>query len=430
MKAACLSGARFDGEAGFNGEDCNLDMRPRQIAVLGATGSVGQSTLGLVRDVNCAASGRAEEGPISIEVLTANQDVAGLAALSREFRPDRAVIADAGRLGDLKAALAGTGVEPAAGASALTEAGGGDADWVMAAIVGAAGLAPTMAAVKRGACVALANKECLVSAGPLFLAEVAKSGANLLSADSEHNAIFQMFDFERPETIDTITLTASGGPFRTWKSEDLKDITPAQAMAHPTWDMGAKISIDSATLMNKGLEVIEAFYLFPVEERQIEVVIHPQSIVHSFVSYKDGSVLAQMATPDMSIPIANTLAWPGRIKTSAPKLDLARMGTLTFEPPDHDRFPALGLARSALQTGGVAPTILNAANEVAVAEFLGGRLGFGEIVEVVEETMSEMSRSSSGDLSSDLPADLEGVIDIDHAARKHAAKQIRDMAVA
>lgn len=401
-------------------------MKPRDIAVLGATGSVGQSTLGLVRDVNVAASGRACEGPISIEVLTANGDVAGLAAIAREFRPRRVVLADETRLADLKAALEGSEVEVAGGASALIEAGGGDADWVMAAIVGAAGLAPTLAAVKRGACVALANKECLVSAGPLFLSEVARSGATLLSADSEHNAIFQMFDFDRPETVETVTLTASGGPFRTWRLGDLKSVTPEQAVTHPTWDMGAKISVDSATLMNKGLEVIEAYYLFPVEEDQIEVVIHPQSIVHSFVSYKDGSVLAQMGTPDMSIPIANTLAWPGRIETSAQKLNLAGMGTLSFEPPDHTRFPALGLARSALQTGGAAPTILNAANEVAVAEFLGGRLGFHEIVGIVEETLSGMDDGTI----KEFPSDLETVIGIDRAARGQAVKRIGEVVAA
>lgn len=401
-------------------------MKPRDIAVLGATGSVGQSTLGLVRDVNIAASGLAHEGPISIEVLTANGDVAGLASLAREFRPRRVVLADEARLSDLKAALAGSDVEVAGGASALIEAGGGDADWVMAAIVGAAGLAPTLAAVKRGACVALANKECLVSAGPLFLSEVAKSGATLLNADSEHNAIFQMFDFERPETVEKITLTASGGPFRTRSLEDLKSVTPAEAVAHPNWDMGAKISVDSATLMNKGLEVIEAFYLFPVSEDQIDVVIHPQSIVHSFVSYKDGSVLAQMGMPDMAVPIAHTLAWPSRIKTSAPKLDLAAMGTLTFEPPDHDRFPALGLARSALQTGGAAPTILNAANEVAVAEFLGGRLGFHEIVGIVEETL----RGTDDSTIREFPCDLEAVIGIDRAAREQAVKRIGEVAAA
>lgn len=401
-------------------------MKPRDIAVLGATGSVGQSTLGLVRDVNIAASGQAHDGPISIEVLTANSDVSGLAAIAREFRPRRVVIADEACLGDLTAALAGTDVEVAGGASALIEAGGGEADWVMAAIVGAAGLAPTLAAVKRGACVALANKECLVSAGPLFLSEVARSGATLLSADSEHNAIFQMFDFDKPETVESITLTASGGPFRTWQLGDLKSVTPEQAVAHPTWNMGAKISVDSATLMNKGLEVIEAYYLFPVEEPQIEVVIHPQSIVHAFVSYKDGSVLAQMGTPDMSIPIANTLAWPGRIKTSAEKLNLAGMGTLSFEPPDHDRFPALGLARSTLRTGGAAPTILNAANEVAVAEFLGGRLGFHKIVGIVEETLSLMNDSAI----SGFPEDLDAVMSIDHAARRRAVKRIGEVVAA
>ena len=403
-------------------------MKPRKIAILGATGSVGQSTLALVRDLNVAASGHAHEGPISVEVLTANRDVTGLADLAREFRPQRVVVSDEAKLGDLETLLAGSGVDVAAGASALREAGAGEADWVMAAIVGAAGLAPTMEAVKRGRTVALANKECLVSAGGIFLDQVKRSGATLLPVDSEHNAIYQVFDFERPEAVEKITLTASGGPFRTWSKAEIVHATPAQAVAHPNWSMGAKISVDSATLMNKGLELIEAAYLFPVEPDQIDIVVHPQSVVHSFVAYRDGSVLAQMGSPDMRVPIAYTLAWPDRMDAAVKRLDLASLGTISFEAPDHDRFPALGLARGALQSGGAAPTILNAANEVAVAEFLAGRMGFHEIVRIVEETISFMGQDEG--IGTGLPTSLEDVIGIDRAARKWALKRSGEVAAA
>lgn len=405
-----------------------MQLKPRKVAILGATGSVGQSTLALVREVNEAASGHAHDGPISVEVLTANQDVTGLAQVARDFRPERVVIADETKLDALRSELAGSGVEVAAGTSVLEEAGGGEADWVMAAIVGAAGLAPTMAAVKRGTTVALANKECLVSAGSVFLDEVKRSGATLLPVDSEHNAIYQVFDFERPEAVEKITLTASGGPFRTWSKAEIVKATPAQAVAHPNWSMGAKISVDSATLMNKGLELIEAAYLFPVEPEQIDIVIHPQSVVHSFVTYRDGSVLAQMGSPDMKIPIAYTLAWPDRMEAGVKRLDLAGLGTISFEAPDFERFPALRLARAALQSGGATPTILNAANEVAVAEFLAGRMGFHEIVRVVEETISFMGQEEG--IGGALPSSLGDIIGIDHAARKWALKRAGEVAAA
>jgi 1-deoxy-D-xylulose-5-phosphate reductoisomerase len=405
-----------------------LQLESKKIAVLGATGSVGTTTLGLVEDVNTKASGVPYDGPVSIEVLTANTDAEGLAKLALKFKPDRVVLGDEKNLSILKDALSGTSIDVASGRAALIEAGAGDADWVMAAIVGTAGLAPTLEAVKRGATVALANKECLVSAGPVFLEAVEKSGATLLTADSEHNAIFQMFDFDNPQTVETITLTASGGPFRTWTKAELQKATPDQAVAHPNWTMGAKISVDSATLMNKGLEVIEAYYLFPVEKDQIEVVIHPQSIVHSFVSYRDGSVLAQLGTPDMAIPIAHTLAWPTRIETSAEKLNLAKMGTLSFAAPDLERFPALALALDALQTGGAAPNILNAANEVAVGEFLAGNMGFHSIVPVVTETL--MGLSNTAPLGARQLKSLAEIEEIDQEARNWAARLVNEMAVA
>ncbi|MEE8534446.1 MAG: 1-deoxy-D-xylulose-5-phosphate reductoisomerase, partial [Kiloniellales bacterium] len=330
--------------------------RPRSVTVLGSTGSVGRNTVELIE--------RGRER-FDVVALTAHSSVERLAEQARRLRPELAVIADGNLYAELKAALAGTGIETAAGETALVEAAMRPADWVMAAIVGAAGLAPTLAAVRRGAIVALANKETLVCAGALMMAEVAGNGATLLPVDSEHNAIFQVLDAERPDTVERIILTASGGPFRARSLEDMADVTPEQAVAHPNWDMGAKISVDSATMMNKGLELIEAHYLFTMPEGRIEILVHPQSVVHSMVAYVDGSVLAQMGQPDMRTPIAYTLAWPARMAAPVERLDLAALGTLTFEAPDPERFPALRLAREALCDGGGAPTILNAANEVA-----------------------------------------------------------------
>lgn len=380
-----------------------VDGDVRTVTVLGSTGSVGCNTLDLIA--------RNRDG-YAIEALTANINVKLLAAQARQFRPGLTVIADESSYADLKDELAGTGLRIAAGREALIEAAGRPAEWVMAAIVGAAGLEPTLAAARRGSIIALANKECLVCAGPIFMDEVRTSGATLLPVDSEHNAIFQVFDFDRRDAIDRIILTASGGPFRTLDLEVMAHVTPAQAVAHPTWDMGAKISVDSATMMNKGLELIEAHQIFQLPEDRIEILIHPQSVVHSLVAYVDGSVLAQLGTPDMRTPIAHTLGWPSRMPTPAAKLDLADMGQLTFEHPDPDRFPALRLAREALQQGGAAPTVLNAANEVAVEGFLSGKIGFLDIAQTVETVLDKTTDHALGS--------LQDVLDIDREAREVA----------
>jgi 1-deoxy-D-xylulose-5-phosphate reductoisomerase len=361
-----------------------LGHEPRRISILGSTGSVGKNTVELI--LNDPNGGRG----YVVEALTANTNVALLAEQAKALAPNFVAIGDEALLCDLTDALAGTGITVGAGEAALTEAAARPVDWVMAAIVGAAGLNPTLAAIRQGATVALANKEVLVCAGDLVMQEVAASGGALLPVDSEHNAIFQVFDFDHPESVDRIILTASGGPFREFDLDRMATVTPAEAVAHPNWDMGAKISIDSATMMNKGLELIEAHHLFRMPEEKIDILLHPQSVVHSMVSYVDGSVLAQLGAPDMRTPISVTLAWPNRMEFSAQTLDLAAIGTLTFEPPDYERFPALSLARQALQTGGTAPTILNAANEVAVVEFMAGRIGFLDIARVVEETLTEI----------------------------------------
>ena len=385
------------------------DLAPgrRSVTILGATGSVGCSTLDLI--------GRHPER-FSVEALSAHRNVDKLAEQARRVGARMAVVADPACYGALKAALSGSGIAAAAGPSGLAEAAGRPAEWVMAAIVGAAGLAPTLTAVRRGAIVALANKECLVCAGDLVLEEVRRHGATLLPVDSEHNAIFQVFDFDRVEAVDRIILTASGGPFRRRALAAMADVTPAEAIQHPNWDMGAKISVDSATMMNKGLELIEACHLFPLPPERIDVLIHPQSVVHSLVSYIDGSVLAQLGSPDMRTPIAFTLAWPDRMAAPAQRLDLAQIGQLSFETPDIQRFPALRLAREALAAGKGAPTVLNAANEVAVQAFLARRIGFLDIARVVEATME---RTVGG-----RPASLDDVLELDAAARRSAAALI------
>lgn len=403
-----------------------MNVSPRNIALLGATGSVGTTTLALIEEVNRQASGTPDQGPIDLEVLTANGDWQGLGDLALKFRPKRVVIASEKAREALTDKLKGSGVEVAAGKTALREAGAGEADWVMAAIVGAAGLAPTLEAARRGATVALANKECLVSAGGLFMDVVKEAGAKLLPVDSEHNAIFQVFDFDRPQAVKSITLTASGGPFRTWSKDRIALATPAEAVAHPNWDMGAKISVDSATLMNKGLELIEAFHLFPVELEQIEVVVHPQSAIHSFVTYRDGSMLAQMGSPDMAIPISYALAWPDRLDVPAEPLDLAKLGSMTFEEPDLERFPALGLARNAIDQGGLAPTVLNAANEVAVADFLAGNVRFSAISDVVEEVLNGFGQTGHG--LGEVLGSLDEVFEIDALARDEATRRIMKVA--
>ena len=376
---------------------------PRSVSILGATGSVGCNTVDLI-----------ERNPDAfvVEALTANRNVALLAKQARRLRPQMAVVADPACYKPLKEALAGTKIHVAAGPEAVAEAAARPAEWVMAAIVGAAGLKPTLTAVRRGATVALANKECLVSAGDVFVKEVSAHGAILLPVDSEHSAIFQVFDFDNADRVQRIILTASGGPFREFSREQMATVTPEQAVDHPNWDMGAKISVDSATMMNKGLELIEAFHLFPVSEDRIEILVHPQSVIHSMVDYVDGSVLAQLGEPDMRTPIAYALAWPKRMAAPAPRLKLEEIGTLTFEAPDMLRFPALRLARQALQAGGAAPTVLNAANEVAVHHFLDRRIGFLDIAAVVEETLAVASI--------DRFANLDDVAAIDAEARRVA----------
>ncbi|HYM02796.1 MAG TPA: 1-deoxy-D-xylulose-5-phosphate reductoisomerase [Stellaceae bacterium] len=372
--------------------------KPRRVAILGSTGSVGCNTVELIA---------ANPDAYSVEALVAQRSVERLAQQARQLRAKFAVVADDSRYGALKSALSGSGIEVGAGTAAVVEAATRPSDWVMAAIVGAAGLAPTLAAVRRGAIVALANKEVLVCAGALVTEAARRHGARLLPVDSEHNAIFQVFDAARPEAIERIVLTASGGPFRERSYAAMATVTPAEAVAHPNWRMGAKISVDSATMMNKGLEVIEAHHLFALESQRIEVVVHPQSVVHGLVYYNDGSVLAQLGSPDMRTPIANTLGWPDRIPAPSPRLDLAQLGRLTFEAPDPARFPALRLTRSALADGGGAPTILNAANEVAVAAFLDGRIGFLDIADIVERTLETLPDRSIGDLDDVYDADLE-----------------------
>jgi 1-deoxy-D-xylulose-5-phosphate reductoisomerase len=370
----------------------------RRVSILGSTGSVGRNTVSLVD---------AEPERYAVEALTANRNVELLAEQAKRLRAKLAVVADEGCYRALKAALSGSGIEAGAGASALVEAAMLPADWVMAAIVGAAGLPSTLAAVRRGALVALANKETLVCAGAVVKAEAKRCGARLLPADSEHNAIFQVFDQDRRHAIERIILTASGGPFRERTLGEMERMTPEQAVAHPNWRMGAKISVDSATMMNKGLEVIEAHYLFDLPGERIDVVVHPQSVVHGLVCYSDGSVLAQLGSPDMRTPIASTLGWPDRIPAPSPRLDLTALARLTFEPPDPVRFPALRLARAALADGGTAPTVLNAANEVAVAAFFERRIGFLDIARAVERTLDALPARPIANLEDVVATDLE-----------------------
>ena len=379
----------------------------RSISIFGATGSIGQSTLDLVRR---------NRDQWRVVALTAHQDVAGLAALAREFEAEIAVIGDSAREADLDAALSGTNIGCASGEAALVEAARMGADFTMAAIVGCAGLAPTMAALEGGKTVALANKESLVSAGELMMAAAARSGATLLPVDSEHNAIFQCLSGGRIEDVRRIILTASGGPFRCHSLDDMRKVTPEQAVAHPNWSMGAKISIDSATMMNKGLELIEAHHLFPVGHDAIEIIVHPQSVIHSLVEYRDRSTLAQLGSPDMRIPIASTLAWPVRMETPCLPLDLATIGRLDFEAPDPVRFPALRLTRKAIEEGGARPAQLNAANEIAVAAFLQKRIGFLDIAAIVEAVLDSYRPHT--------PTQLADIYAADEEARRIAAQMV------
>jgi 1-deoxy-D-xylulose-5-phosphate reductoisomerase len=380
---------------------------PKRITILGSTGSVGCNTLDLIER---------DPGSYRIEALTAHNNIDRLIEQARRLRPLLAVSANPAHFARLKQELSGLGIEVAAGPQAVIEAASRPADWVMAAIVGAAGLEPTLAAIRRGVVIGLANKETLVCAGALVMQEVRRCGAVMLPVDSEHSAIFQVFDFDRVEAVEKIILTASGGPFRSRSLSEMAVMTPAQAVAHPNWSMGAKISVDSATMMNKGLELIEAHHLFGLPESRIEILVHPQSVIHSMVAYRDGSVLAQLGSPDMRTPIAYALGWPNRISAPSARLDFAKIQQLTFEAPDETRFPALRLARAALKTGGWLPTVLNAANEVAVAAFLGDEIRFTDIAGVVEAVLA---RAPAGQ-----PQSIAEVSATDAEARRLALAEV------
>ena len=388
----------------------------RGITILGATGSIGASTVDLLKR---------EPERYRVESISARRNAAALGKIAREVGARHAVVADAAAYQDLKSALSGSGIEAAAGEDALLEAAQRPADWVMAAISGSVGLKPTLAAIERGATVALANKECLVCAGNLFMRKAASSGATVLPVDSEHNAVFQALGAGHRADVRRAILTASGGPFRTWSIDAIRVATPEQALRHPNWSMGPKVTVDSATLMNKGLEIIEAHHLFALKSSEIDVLVHPQSVVHGLVEFTDGSVVAQLGSPDMRIPIAHCLAWPRRIDGPSARLDLAALRQLTFEAPDLERFPALALARRALETGGAAPTILNAADEVAVGEVIAGRISFPAITALVEATLD---RASKRDLLAE-PAGIDAAIAVDHIARSMARDLLPEIAV-
>ncbi len=379
----------------------------RTVSILGSTGSVGTQTIDLLR---------ANPERYQVRALVAGGNASLLAKQAKQLRPEMAVIADEAALPALRAALAETRICVAAGRTAVIEAAGLPADWVMAAITGTAGLEPTLAAIRNGTAVALANKEALVSAGDVFLRAADDAGATLLPVDSEHNAIFQALADGNRHSLEKIVLTASGGPFRTASLAEMRDATPERALRHPTWSMGTKISIDSATLFNKGLEVIEAARLFDLEESEIEVLVHPQSVIHGMVCYRDGSVLAQLGAPDMRIPIAHALAWPCRLSTVSPRLDLAAIGRLEFYQPDSRKFPALRLAREALSAGQGAACVLNAANEIAVAAFLDRRIGFLAIAALVEAVLDHLGAPPV--------ADIKAVLDLDAEARQIAASKL------
>lgn len=384
----------------------------KSISIFGATGSVGLSTLDLVRQ---------HREQYNIIALTANGNASELAALAKEFSAEIAVVADDAAYTELKQQLAGTSIEAASGPGALIAAAALGADWTMAAIVGCAGLPPTLEALRCGKTVALANKEALVSAGALMINEARKAGATLLPVDSEHNAIFQALQGGRIDQVRKITLTASGGPFRTWTREQMASVTPEQAVAHPNWDMGAKISVDSATMMNKGLELIEAHHLFPVGLENIEILVHPQSVIHSMVEYRDRSTLAQLGSPDMRIPIASALAWPDRITTNCEPLNLADIGRLDFELPDENRFPATKIARAAIMAGGAKPAMLNAANEVAVAAFLNRAVQFLDITEIVSRLLDSYSPPD--------PSELADIFAIDKETRVRTEQLVEELKV-
>ena len=387
----------------------------RSISILGATGSIGASTVDLIKR---------NRDRYRVETVAAGRNAAALAKVAREVGAAVAVVSRAAAYGELKDALAGSGIEAAAGEAALVEHATRPADWLMASIAGAIGLKPTLAAIERGMTVALANKECLVCAGGLFMRRAAATGATVLPVDSEHNAIFQALTAGPREGVKRIILTASGGPFRTWSMEQIRAATVEQALKHPNWSMGQKVTIDSASLMNKGLELIEAHHLFGLPIAQIDVLVHPQSVIHGMVEYRDGSVAAQLGAPDMRIPIAHCLAWPERIEGPAARLDLAAVRQLTFEDPDLVRFPALRLAREAIATGGAAPTVLNAADEVAVAEFLAGRIPFPAIPALVEATLEAAARKGL----TEEPDSIEAALAVDHDSRQLARGLLPEIA--
>ena len=413
-RAGCLFGEDMSvpGVAISNVEPA-VDIRA--ITILGATGSIGASTVDLIKR---------EPERYRVESISARRNAAALGKIAREVGARHAVVADPAAYGDLKSALSGSRIEAAAGEEALIEAAQRPADWVMASISGSVGLKPTMAAIERGATVALANKECLVCAGNLFMRRAASTGATVLPVDSEHNAVFQALASGHRSEVRRAILTASGGPFRTWSKEAIKTATPEQALRHPNWSMGPKITIDSATLMNKGLELIEAHHLFALRPDEIDVLVHPQSVIHGLVEFRDGSVVAQLGSPDMRIPIAHCLAWPRRINGPAARLDLAKVRELTFEEPDLDRFPALALARRAMETGGAAPTVLNAADEVAVAEFIAGRIGFTAIAALVEATLDAADRRN---LLAE-PTSIDAAMAVDHITRSLARDLLPEIA--
>jgi 1-deoxy-D-xylulose-5-phosphate reductoisomerase len=382
----------------------------RSVTVLGSTGSIGVSTL----DVIAHARKQYGADAMPVQALTAQSNVDALAQQARAVKPKIAVIGDEKQYAALKDALGGTGIEVAAGRTAVIEAAARPSSTVMVAIMGAAALEPALAAVARDATIALANKECIVAAGNVFHRALAKSKAAVIPVDSEHNAVFQVLNGGDAREVEKVTLTASGGPFRDWTLEQMGIATREQAVAHPNWSMGAKISVDSATLMNKGLELIEAHFLFALPVEKLDVLVHPQSIVHCLVTYEDGSTLAHLSSPDMRTPIAHALAWPRRIASPSRRLDLAAVGQLNFRAPDHVRFRCLGLALNAMRTGGLAPTILNAANEIAVDAFLNRRIGFLDIARVVETTLDETPNANA------MVDSLDGVLAADARARSLA----------
>ena len=406
-RAAVRSGERSATPRSTTGLGAAPQGAVKSVSVLGATGSVGQSTLDLIgRNAN----------RFKIVALTANHNAERLAELAVQHAAELAVIAEESQYNLLKERLAGTGIAVAAGMAGLIEAALRPVDCVMAGIMGAAGLRPTLAAVSQGRRVALANKECLVSAGEIFMDAVRAAGTELIPVDSEHSAAFQAIAGAAPDSIERIVLTASGGPFRTWSTEQLALATPKEALRHPNWSMGPKITINSATLMNKGLELIEAYHLFRIEAEKLEIVVHPQSIIHALVGYRDGSMLAQLSSPDMRTPIALSLAWPQRMTAPTKRLDLVELAQLSFEKPDEHRFQAIGLARQVMRRGGMAPAVLNAANEIAVAAFLAGRIGFLQIAQLVAETLAE--GEACGLLVES--ADLSAVLETDAATRRLA----------